>query len=126
MEAILWCDASYQAIGACLQLNGDIVEDKAWEYSFENINVAELQAVLKGLELARKYSVQKVIVKTDSTTVCRWFEKGVKPGEARALLLAIIQMKSEIQFSIEWVKSLDNKADSRTNIRASFLGLMRR
>jgi hypothetical protein len=48
----VWCDASSIAIGASIEVDGQIIEDAAWLRKTDDsmhINGAELEAVLKGL-----------------------------------------------------------------------------
>ena len=50
-EGKVWCDASSLAIGVCLEIDGDVVEDASWLRKCDDgahINVAELDAVLRG------------------------------------------------------------------------------
>ena len=71
-NGVIWCDASSLALGVLLEMNGAIVEDAAWlrkKDDFNHINVAELEAVLKGINLALKWNLNEVELKTDSATV---------------------------------------------------------
>ena len=48
----VWCDASSIALGVVLEIDGNSVEDAAWlrkKDDFAHINLAELNAVLKGI-----------------------------------------------------------------------------
>ena len=52
----VWCDASSLATGVALELDGKRIEDSCWlrkEDDSAHINVAELEAVLKGINLAQ-------------------------------------------------------------------------
>jgi len=50
---IMWCDASSFSMGWCLQIDDHVVEDCAWlGKDATHINVAELEATIKGLNLA--------------------------------------------------------------------------
>ncbi|XP_068224113.1 uncharacterized protein [Palaemon carinicauda] len=54
-HGVVWCDASKIAMGVVLEINGKIAEDAAWlrkKDDFNHINVAELEAALKGVNLA--------------------------------------------------------------------------
>ena len=56
----LWCDASDLAYGVALESDGSIIEDGCWLRPPEDkrhINLAELEAVIKGLSLAAKWNV---------------------------------------------------------------------
>ena len=51
-KADVWVDASSIAIGVVLTVDGEVVEDASWLRSTEvtHINMAELDAVVKGLK----------------------------------------------------------------------------
>ena len=60
------------AYGVSLEINGEIVEDAAWlrkNGDVAHINVAELDGVIRGVNLALKWDLKSIIVKTDSSTV---------------------------------------------------------
>ena len=74
-SGVIWCDASSLALGVLLEMNGVAVEDAAWlrrKEDFNHMNVAELEAVLKGINLALKWGLKDVELKTDSATVVGW------------------------------------------------------
>ena len=74
---IVWCDASSLAIGVCLEIVGDIVEDASWLRKADDsthINLAELKAVLKGLNLALRWDLTEIQVMTDLATVHSWLD----------------------------------------------------
>ena len=74
-RAVVWCDASSLAEGVCLEVGGHIVEDASWlrkENDGAHINVAELEAVVKGVNLALKWGVTEMEIMTDSATVYGW------------------------------------------------------
>ena len=48
------------------------------KYDFIHIIVAELESVLKGVNLALKWGLRDLEVKTDSATVCGWTETIIK------------------------------------------------
>ena len=55
----LWTDASSLALGVVLEEDGDKIEDAAWlrkKDDTAHINLAELDAVVKGLNLAIKWN----------------------------------------------------------------------
>ena len=59
-------NASSLAIGILLENNGVVIEDACWLWSMNNathINLAELDTVLKGMNLALKCGVKKSICK---------------------------------------------------------------
>ena len=74
-EGIVWCDASSIATGVALEIGGVVVEDRSWlrkETDYHHINVAELDSVVKGLNLAVDWGLKRITVKTDSATVRSW------------------------------------------------------
>ena len=57
-EGRVWCDASSLATGACLEVSGHIAEDATWLRKPDDgahINVAELEAVLKGISMGVRW-----------------------------------------------------------------------
>lgn len=71
----VWCDASSLALGVVLEIADVVVEDAAWLRKSDDvghINVAELEAVLKGVNLAVKWGLKSLQVMTDSLTVVGW------------------------------------------------------
>ncbi|KHJ41552.1 hypothetical protein D918_08404 [Trichuris suis] len=78
-EARVWVDASSLAIGVALEVDGAIVEDASWLRSDEasHINMAELDAVVKGLNLAiswRMTSIAEFVYEpADGLTFDAWF-----------------------------------------------------
>ena len=73
----VWCDASSIALGVIIQIAGTTVEDAAWlrkRDDFNHINVAELEAAIKGINLAIKWGLNNIELVTDSATVHRWIQ----------------------------------------------------
>ena len=128
----VWCDASDLALGVVVDIDGVTVEDAAWmrkKGDYNHINVAELEAVLKGVNLCIKWELKEVTVVTDSATVCEWVrrtlseEKRIKTKGAAELLirrrLCVLKeliKEYDIKISVELVKSERNKADDLTRI----------
>ena len=134
---VVWCDASDLAMGAVLEIGGVEVEDASWmrkKDDYTHINVAELEAVLKGINLCAKWHLKRVEIVTDSATVYGWLcltlteEKKVKTkGAAEVLVkrrLGIFKSLVEelgLQVTVRLVKSEANKADGLTRIRKKWL-----
>ena len=132
-EGTVWCDASDLCKGVMLDIGGVVVEDAAWmrkSDDYHHINVAELDAVLKGINLGVKWGLKKIIVVTDSVTVSRWIdltlseEKKVKTTGAAEILVkrrlaALKAMVEELGITLEVkiVASKGNKADGLTRVR---------
>ena len=75
------CDGSSIALGVCIEIDGAIVEDKAWLRPVDDnrhINVAELEAAIRGLNLAVSWKAKKPTLRTDSTTVASWLRDVVE------------------------------------------------
>ena len=73
----VWCDASSIAFGAALELDGEIVEDRCWlreKNDRRHINLSELEATIKGLNLAVKWNIHHLKLMTDSKTVYGWLK----------------------------------------------------
>ena len=132
-HGIMWCDASSIAIGVCLEVNGCIVEDAAWlrkEDDGAHINVAELEAVLKGITLALKWKLTKVDLITDSATVFGWVNSviedtrrpkvnGLSEMIIRQRLVGTIGQLIEeynLVLKIRLVRSAENIADVLTRV----------
>ena len=128
----VWCDASDLALGVVMEINGVEVEDAAWlrkSDDHHHINVAELEAVIKGINLCVKWGVIDIIVKTDSATVRGWLEltmseeRRVKTTGAAELLikrrLGILKeliRELGLTVTVDLVKSEGNKADKMTRV----------
>ena len=133
----VWCDASSLAIGVVLEMNGVEVEDAAWLRKADDhhhINVAELEAVLKGVNLCIKWGLKDITIKTDSATVKGWLgltmseERRVKTnGAAEVLIKRRLGILKELirelglTVTVELVKSGANRADELTRVRKRWL-----
>ena len=134
--ARLWVDASVLALGAVLEVDGDVVEDASWlrKECASHINMAELDAVVKGVNLALAWKVRRVEVMTDSATVHKWIEDGLT-GKRRLRTKAsnemLIRRRVDIvmelvreyglEMTIVLVPSADNKADALTRVPVKWL-----
>ena len=134
---ILWCDASCLALGASLEINGDIVEDMSWmrkKQDASHINVAELDAVVKGLNMVIKWKVSSVLIKTDSATVLSWLSSLLTDshrvrthGSSEMLIHRRLQIIDELRQSydlkitVELVPTNKNKADVLTRVKKTWL-----
>lgn len=136
---IMWCDASSIATGVMLEIDGIEVEDAAWlrkKGDFGHINVAELDAVLKGVNLAVKWDLREIEVRTDSATVVGWLrsiltaEKRIRTKGASEMIvrrrLGILQELMEVcslKLNVVFVPSEKNKADALTRVKKAWLGV---
>ena len=136
---VMWCDASSIATGVMLEIDDIEVEDAAWlrkKGDFAHINVAELDAVLKGVNLAVKWGLKEVEVRTDSATVIGWLrsvlsaEKRIRTKGASEMIvkrrLGILQELIEVcnlKLNAVFVPSEKNKADPLTRVKKAWLGV---
>ena len=68
-------DASSLAIGVLLEKDGAAIEDACWlrpTNDAAHINLAELDAVMKGVNLALQWKVRKLRIHTDSLCIYHW------------------------------------------------------
>uniref|UniRef100_A0A5S6Q0X4 RNase H domain-containing protein n=1 Tax=Trichuris muris TaxID=70415 RepID=A0A5S6Q0X4_TRIMR len=129
-------DASKLAIGVALEVGGSILEDAAWlrHEDAQHINMAELDAVIKGLNLALSWRMKHVELMTDSSVVHRWISDGLS-GKARLKTKAAGEMlirrrigtvmslaeEYRLHLSITLVRSEVNKADVLTRVPQRWL-----
>ena len=77
----VWCDASQTAYGVALERKNQIIEDGAWLRKADDgthINLAELNAVIKGVNLAMKWGAGDITIFTDSAAVYSWLSSLLK------------------------------------------------
>uniref|UniRef100_A0A5S6Q3K8 Integrase catalytic domain-containing protein n=1 Tax=Trichuris muris TaxID=70415 RepID=A0A5S6Q3K8_TRIMR len=135
-KARVWVDASAMALAAALEIDGTIVEDGAWlrPDDARHINMAELDAVIRGLNLAISWQVTTVELMTDSLTVHRWVDDGLsgrtrlRTKAANEMLIrrrvaTIVALTKEygLNVTITLVKSANNKADALTRVPREWL-----
>ena len=133
----VWTDASDLATGVVVEINGIVAEDGTWmrkKDDYNHINVAELEAVLKGINMCVNWGLKDIVVHTDSATVQGWLkitmtgERRVKTKGAAEILvkrrLGIFKsLIDELQLRVEvrLVKSSENKADVLTRVWKKWL-----
>ncbi|QQP49389.1 Putative LOC101234602 [Caligus rogercresseyi] len=128
----LWCDASSLAYGAAIVKDGAVIEDGAWLRAKEDgdhINMAELTAVIKGVNLALKWGTTKLDIFVDSASVYSWLkstltrDKKIRVSGISEMLikrrLSILRETLE-EYGVNWdvslVPSSVNKADQLTRV----------
>lgn len=133
----VYCDASNLAIGVCLRIAGNIVEDNCWLRKPEDvahINLAELDAVLKGVNLAVTWNIKKLEVVTDSNTVFNWLRsiifddhrvktRGLSEVLVRRRLSILSDIINECDLKIDpiLVPTNENPADRLTRVPKQWL-----
>ena len=134
---ILWCDASSLATGAILEVGGVVVEDRAWlrkKTDYNHINVAELDSLVKGVNMAVDWGVKNLHIKTDSSTVKAWVQLALSEerpvrtkGAAEVLvkrrlgILKELEAELKMTMTVELVASECNKSDSLTRVPKAWL-----
>lgn len=81
-EAKVWVDSSSLALGVAIEADRHIIKDASWLLKDDSchINMAELDAVIKELNLTLSWKVKKVELSTDSSTVHCWISDGLSGG----------------------------------------------
>ena len=136
-SVVVWTDASSIAYGVVMESeDGNVIEDACWlrREDTAHINMAELDAVVRGLNIAIAWGMTTVHLKTDSATVHRWVEDALTDrtrlrtkaqGEMliRRRIDLIRQMKDEIgiRLSVQLVSSSQNRADVLTRVPSDWL-----
>ena len=136
-SAVVWTDASSVAVGVALETpEGHVIEDGSWLRKDEatHINMAELDAALRGVNMAIAWGMRVVELRTDSATVRRWVDDALT-GRTRLRTKAhgemlirrrvdiIKQLAAEysLQLTVTLVRSEDNKADCLSRVPAEWL-----
>ncbi|XP_043189310.1 uncharacterized protein LOC122363759 [Amphibalanus amphitrite] len=135
-EGVVWVDASSLAIGAVLEMEGSIVEDACWlrKNPETHVNLAELDSVVRGINLSLAWNLKKVTVVTDSKTVYHWLTDALS-GRARIKTKAASEMlirrrletvkslrdEYGLQLTVKCVPSVENRADALTRVPKKWL-----
>jgi transposase InsO family protein len=135
--AVLWADASNLALGVSLEVNGAVVEDCAWlrkDDDSAHINMSELDAVIRGVNLCLRWDIRHFTVKTDSATAFGWlqsvFEKTHRVRthalsemliRRRLDILSELTKQEGLDVTVELVPSAQNKADELTRVPKKWL-----
>ena len=138
----VWCDASSLAIGTVLQIADVFVEDAAWlrsKHDAAHINVAELDSVIQGLNMAIRWHLKTISIMTDSATVHKWMQAVLMGshrirchGLSEILIKRRLSMIAELiktyslTVSVELVTSATNKADVLTRVPRAWLQELKR
>ena len=73
----VWTDASSIGMGVVLESDGRIIENDYWLKSSNDathINTSELEAAIKGINLAIRWNFKKIVLHTDSKSVYAWIK----------------------------------------------------
>lgn len=136
-KAVVWTDASSVATGIVIETpRGDVIEDACWlrRDDSTHINMAELDAAVRGVNLALAWGMRTIELKTDSAAVHHWIDDALS-GRARLRTKAhgemlirrrvdiIKQLVSEMKLnmSVSLVRSAANHADALTRVPEEWL-----
>lgn len=136
-DAIVYCDASSIATGIALMIGGKMVEDACWlrkPSDHSHINLAELEAVVRGVNLACSWGITQFKIITDSKTVHGWL-KNVIDEDSRVRTSALSDMlirrrlgllrdlitECSLDLTVSLVPSAENKADPLTRVPKKWL-----
>lgn len=133
----VWCDASSIALGALVDVDGVTAEDACWlrkKGDGSHINVAELEAVIKGLNLGLAWGLRDIEVMCDSATVCGWLSSVIVDShrprvcglsemlvKRRLSIVADLIDAYSLKLEVVYVRSHMNKADSLTRVNKKWL-----
>lgn len=133
----VWCDASSIALGVAVEIGGQVVEDAAWlrkRDDHSHINLAELDAVVKGLNLATQWGLIQIELLTDSVTVQRWLTTVLEDNcrirvsgmsevlvKRRLSLVSDVVRECGLVVKVSHVSSEMNKADKLTRVSRRWL-----
>ena len=133
----VWTDASSLAMGVAIQVDGVVVEDATWlrkKSDHLHINVSELEAVARGINLAIVWGFKAFTIATDSKTVLSWLDNTVEgqsrvrtKGAAQMLikrrLMVIKEIINEYKLAVDFqfVSTTENRADQLTRVTKKWL-----
>ena len=135
-EATVWTDASSLAIGVVVTVAGKVVEDACWlrPSNETHINMAELDALTRGVNMAIVWNMRHIHLRTDSLTVHRWVSDALS-GKSRLKTKANGEMlirrrvgiikelvaEYDLQVDVVLVPSAENISDALTRVPQKWL-----
>ena len=131
-EADVWVDASSLAFGVAIAVGGNVIEDASWLRTNDGgglINMAEFDAIIKGINMALTWHMKKLHLKTYSQTVLHWVSDALT-GKSRLRTKAVSEMfirrrlsiilslieEYELEVDVAFVPSALNLADALTRV----------
>ena len=136
--ATVWVDTSSLALGIVIELDGHVVEDASWlrsEDSSSHINMAELGAVIKGVNAALAWKLKTLHVRTYSLTVYHWILNALREkvrlktkassemlNRRRVDTIKALVDEYGLTLDIKLVRSECNRADILTRVSQKWLG----
>ena len=141
-ELDVWVDAGSLATGVSLEHDGAVVEDANWirkERDTQHINLAELDAVLKGINMALMWEATMLHIHTGSACVHKWVtdtlmgKARVRTRAAGEMLIrrqldALASLVKEYGLSVDvvLVRSEHNRADGLTRVPQRWFDLVKK
>ena len=138
----VWVDASSLATGMLLVYDGTLVEDACWlrpAKDPQHINLTELDAIIKGINLAILWKTTTLHLFNDSACVHKWISdtltskarvqtKAASEMLIRRRLDTIIKLvkKYALSMNVSLVKSSQNKVDRLTRVSQRWLDAIKR
>ena len=127
----------WTSLGVAIEVNGQVVEDASWlrsEDASSHINMAELDAVIKGVNAALAWKLKKLYLRTDYLTVYHWIPDALS-GKACLKTKASTEMlirrrintvkalvdEYGLSLDIELVRSECNRADALIRLPQKWL-----
>ena len=133
----IWCDGSKIAYGVALERVDEIIEDGAWLRKADDgthINLTELNAVIKGVNLSIKWGAKNVAIMTNSAAVHSWISSMLKRDKRirvsglsemlakRRLSILLETLEAyDVQWDVSHVSTTKNKADVLTRVPRHWL-----
>ena len=114
-EFTVWVDASSLALGAAFAVNEFIIEDACWlrpENDSRHINLAKLDATLKGVNLVLQWQARVLHIVTDSVCMHQWITDALS-GKARLTTKASSEMliRRQLATLVETFREYDLTVD---------------
>jgi len=110
-EATVCVDASSLALGVVLEVGCHVVEDGTWLHHDDasHINMAELDAAVKGINLAIMWNMKKLHLHTGSLIVYHWIRR-------RLSTLKLMVDEYQLELKVTLSTSGCNLADALTRV----------
>lgn len=133
----VWTDASSLAMGVAIQVDDVVVEDATWlrkKSDHLHINVSELEAVGRGINLAISWGFKTFTIATDSRTVLSWLDNTIEGYDRvrtksaaqmlikrRLMVIKEIICEYKLDVKFRFVSTIENKADPLTRVTKKWL-----
>ena len=136
-SVVVWTDASSLALGVVITIDSEVVEDAAWlrkKNDTKHINISELEAAIRGVNMALKWKAKAFVLKTDSTTVSGWLRSAFSDTHnvhthalsellirRRLDILRQLRIQEDLKVEVQLVRSEENISDKLTRVPKGWL-----